>query len=501
MRKQKIAPSNIKTALNITKILLFLNLLTFSWSCSKDENILDTNDSKYLFDQSKNQISMPKKEMRAAWIATVGNYDWPTTKANPEAQKTELKSLLDRCKNLSFNAVILQIRPVADAFYPSTLEPWSVYLTGIQGMDPGYDPLKYAVEESHKRGLDFHAWLNPYRIGSTSAVLAPNHPAVLNPKWVVVYDGTRYFNPGLPEVRAHLVAVIKDIITRYDVDAIHFDDYFYPFGAKSTSNPFGFDDKAAFEKYGNGKDIHIWRADNVNTMVSEVYKAIKETKTDVLFGISPSGRRENSVDLYADPFVWLDNKWIDYLAPQIYWEFGHAIADFAKQALFWNNNARGVPMVIGIAAYKFKDSKYPAYSTVDEIGRQLNEVTRLTNLSGSIFYRMENLENSELYNFLKKEFEYKILHPVMGNVQTKAPAAPQISLASNLISWNQISDANKFAVYLLIRDEKNENLFNAKIVSITNELKFTAEPGKSYFVTSINKQRQESVGSNIISIK
>ncbi|MDP3644162.1 MAG: family 10 glycosylhydrolase [Bacteroidota bacterium] len=488
--------------MKLKKISIILLLVLVAWSCRKDEIIPDeVVETDRPYDALTDQIKPDKKEIRAAWIATVGNYDWPITKGDASTQKVELASQLTRCQNLNFNAVILQVRPVADAFYPSDLEPWSVYLTGVQGQDPGYDPMKFAIDESHKRGMEFHAWLNPYRIGSTSAILASSHVAVKNPSWVVTYNGVRYFNPGLPEVRAHLMAVVKDIITRYDVDAIHFDDYFYPSGAKSTSTPFGFDDKAAFEKYGNGKDVHTWRADNVNLMVAEVSQVIKANKPGVLFGISPSGRRENSIDLYADPFVWLDNKWVDYLAPQVYWEFGHATADYGKQAAFWNSNARGIPMVIGIAAYKFQDPAYPAYGTVGEIGRQIETVRQSANLCGCFYFRMKYLENNELYSFLKGKYEYKSLLPVMGRLIVPAVGMPEVALNGPVLSWKVTAGAVKYAVYLLERDKVNFKTFNANAIQISSDLQFVGLAGKSYFVTAVNSDNVESVRSPVFTIK
>ncbi|HAQ18600.1 MAG TPA: hypothetical protein DCR40_05110 [Prolixibacteraceae bacterium] len=485
----------------LKKFILVFILGAIAWSCQDDDVVPDDDSADSTFNPAKDEIVVDKKEIRAAWIATVGNYDWPITKSDPAAQKLELTMQLSRCQTLNFNAVILQIRPVADAFYPSELEPWSVYLTGVQGQNPGYDPLKYAIDESHRMGMEFHAWLNPYRIGSTSAILASSHVAVKSPSWVVTYNGVRYFNPGLPEVRAHLMAVVNDIITRYEVDAIHFDDYFYPSGAKSTTTPFGFDDKTAFEKYGNGKDIHTWRADNVNTMVAEVSQLIKANKPGVLFGISPSGRRENSVDLYADPFVWLDNKWVDYLAPQIYWEFGHAVADFGKQAAFWNSNARGVPMVIGIAAYKFKDPAYPAYGSVSEIDRQIEEVRKSSNLHGCFYFRMRFLENTELFNFLKTKYVWKSVLPVMGKLTAPTVGAPVVSHAGLLLSWASVSGAKKYALYLLEKDKDVNNTFNAHVVQINSDQKFTGTSGKSYFVTALNDDQVESVRSNVFTIK
>jgi len=481
------------------KHLPIIFLLGFMvWSCHDDDDD-DLIDRPY--DSAKDEIVVDKKEIRAAWITTVGNYDWPITKGIPDAQMNELTAQLTRCQTLNFNAVILQVRPVADAFYPSQLEPWSVYLTGVQGQDPGYDPLKYAIDEAHRLGMEFHAWLNPYRIGSTSAVLASNHVALKNPSWVVVFQNQHYFNPGLPEVRAHLVAVVKDIVSRYEVDAIHFDDYFYPYGAKSTSTPFGFDDQAAFEKYGNGKDVHTWRADNVNLMVSEVSQAIKAIKPGVLFGISPSGRRENSIDLYADPFIWLQNKWIDYLAPQIYWEFGHATADFGKQASFWNANSFGVPMVIGIAAYKFKDSAYPAYSIVNEIGRQIEEVRRNTNLHGCFYFRMKFLENTELFNYLKTKYAWKSVLPAMGKLTAPTVSTPLVSVSGTQLSWNSVSGAKNYAVYVLEKDVKLGNTFQAHAVQINSVKSFSGTSGKSYFVTALNEDQIESVRSPVVAIK
>jgi len=211
-----------------------------------------------------------KHEFRAAWLTTVGNYDWPPKNATPEAQRTALISIISRLKELNFNVVLFHIRPTSDAFYFSQLVPWSVYLTGTQGVYPGFDPLAVAIEECHSRGMELHGWLNPYRIGSTSIVLASNHPMILHPEWCLLGEspsspGTfnRYLNPGIPAVKNHLLAVVKEIIDNYNIDGIHFDDYFYPDGAKPTASqtdPYKyFNDKATFEQYGGSLDINcIW---------------------------------------------------------------------------------------------------------------------------------------------------------------------------------------------------------------------------------------------------
>jgi uncharacterized lipoprotein YddW (UPF0748 family) len=481
---------------HLLKAFAALAIAVLVASCSKDDNLSGDEGG---FDPTKNEIAMPKREIRAAWIATVYNLDWPTTKSNADAQKNELKELLQASKAMNFNAVILQIRPMADALYASNLEPWSSVLTGTQGTDPGYDPLAFAVEEAHKLGLQLHAWMNPYRIGSTSAVLAQSHVAVKNPSWVVTFNGTKYFNPGIPEVRAHLIAVVKDVITRYKVDAIHFDDYFYPSGAKAT-DPFVFDDKSAFEKYGNGLTITQWREQNVNTMVREVYTAIKSTKPSVAFGISPAGVRDNSLALYADPLVWLENKWVDYLAPQVYWEIGHATADFAKQAAYWSTNAKGVPMIIGIAAYKYKDSKYPAYGTVEEFGKEIDEVRKYTNLFGEFFYRAKNLLASDLSTYLKTKYPTMAIPPVFGNPTAPIATAPEVALAGSTLSWKAVASAEKYVTYVLTPTVGKQNSYQASIAQIGTELSVKVESGKIYVVSALNADNVESAKSKYITV-
>jgi uncharacterized lipoprotein YddW (UPF0748 family) len=475
--------------------LLILFLLVIVLACQKEEDPLDAP-----FDPVKDNIVLPKKEIRAAWVSTVYNLDWPTTKNNPVAQKAELQLILDYCQKMNFNAVILQIRPMADAFYPSLLEPWSQFLTGTQGVDPGYDPLGFAIEEAHKRGMEFHAWLNPYRIGPTTYTLASSHVAVKNPDWMVTFSDARYFNPGIPEVMDHLKNVVRDIITKYDVDAIHFDDYFYPSGAKSTTNPFGFNDKAAWEKYGAGKDIHTWRVGNVSKMVSEVGQLIHSVKPGVLFGISPSGRRENSLELYADPLEWLTNKWVDYLAPQIYWEFGHATAPFDQLASYWNGNANGIPMIIGIASYKFKDPAYPAFGSTSQFDKQIDLVRQSTNLSGCFFFREKFLENAELNAYMKGKYPYKSVLPFMGTATMPTPVSPVVIAKGTAISWSPVVNGNIYAVYKLERSATVKNSFNAWCVQVSGEIKYTGEPGNSYFVTAVNRDNTESKPSGVVRV-
>jgi len=483
----------------LKKLWIIILISTVVISCSKKYGGLIVDDPA-VYNPATDHITIEKKEFRGVWIATVGNLDWPVTKGSAEAQKQELIALLDNCKSLNMNAVILQVRPTADAFYSSALEPWSVYLTGTQGVDPGYDPLAFAVEEAHKRNLELHAWLNPYRIGSTSVTLAANHVVNSHPAWMVVFNNVRYFNPGIPEVRTHLVNVVKDIVARYNIDAIHFDDYFYPSGAKSTTNPFAFDDRSAWESYAGGLDVHLWRSANVNTMVKVVSEAIRATNPKVFFGISPAGKRENSLELYADPLVWINSSWIDYLVPQIYWEFGHPTADYNGLANYWNDNARDVRMFIGIAAYKFKDPAYPAFGSLGEFGRQIDKVREKTNLYGEVFFRARYLENTELKNYLLQKFEYKSLSPLTKTKGVLNPDLPAISVNGKSINWSGITNLNKIAVYMLVKDPSLSNNFNAKLAAIASNQSFTGLSKKSYFVTSVNDDNVESARSNIVTL-
>ena len=291
-------------------------------------------------------VSLPPapREFRAAWIATVANIDWPSEPGLPvEQQKAELRHMLDQAAALNLNAVIFQVRPHADALYESPHEPWSFYLTGAQGRapDPSYDPLRFAVEEAHERGLELHAWFNPYRAGhpADTSALAPNHVGRTHPDWVRSYGDYLWLDPGVPEARAHARRVIMDVVRRYDVDGVHFDDYFYPYPSYADGAPFP--DSASWtrakrEGWTGSRDD--WRRHNVNQLVQKLYASIKETDPQVKFGISPfgiwrpdhpSGTRgfDAYAELYADARKWLREGWVDYITPQLYYrtdQYGYA---------------------------------------------------------------------------------------------------------------------------------------------------------------------------------
>ncbi len=311
-----------------------------------------------------------KYEFRGVWVATVSNIDWPSEKyLSTENQKNEFIKLLDMHQRNGMNAIIAQIRPATDAFYPSQYEPWSEWLTGIQGKPPipYYDPLEFMITETHKRGMEFHAWMNPYRaefsIGKSS--ISQTHITKLHPDWFLQYGTTKYFDPGNKGVQQFVTNVVKDVVNRYDVDAIHFDDYFYPYRIAGKEFP----DAASFAKYGNGLSKEDWRRSNVDSIILMLSKAIKKENKFCKFGISPFGvwrnkdkdaegsntkaGQTNYDDLYADILLWLKNKWIDYAAPQLYWEFSQPKVPFATLIDWWANHSYGRQIFIGHGVYLF----------------------------------------------------------------------------------------------------------------------------------------------------
>jgi len=400
----------------ISRILVFLLALTFVLPGLPASAASDTTG---------------KKELRGIWVAVVANIDYPSkASVNPEVLKGEAAKILDNAEAMGLNAVFLQVRPASDALYKSKLFPWSKYLTGRQGVAPdnGFDPLEFWVSEAHRRGLELHAWINPYRVTKKTpkepkhdfTSLAASNPARLRPEWVVKYtDGNLYYNPGLPEVRSMVIDGVLELIGNYDVDGIHLDDYFYP--GKD------FDDKAAYAKYGKGyANIDDWRRENVNMLIGGLSKAIKETGKAVSFGVSPFGiwanRNSNKLgsdtrgtqsyyDQYADTRKWVKDGLLDYIAPQLYWNIGYEIADYGKLLDWWADvtSGTGVDLYIGQAAYKAgsTDPKSPWYGAA-EMERQLQLNSTNKEVKGSIFFSSKPLSsNPELSNAIKEAYARK----------------------------------------------------------------------------------------------
>ncbi len=301
-----------------------------------------------------------KREFRGVWIHTLNN-DY---KGMDEQRFREyLCNQLDLFRQAGINAVLFQVRPEADALYQSPYEPWSRFLTGTQGQDPGYDPMTIAIEECHRRFMEFHAWINPYRAQlNTSTQLSPEHPYYEHPEWFFRYDNKLFFNPGLPECRNYICQIATDIAQRYDIDGIHVDDYFYPYPAGGEEIP----DRATYERYGKtlGMEIKDWRRYNVNMLIQELQEAIHQVKPYAKFGVSPFGiyrNRKSAPDgfgsetnglqnydeLYADILLWLRYGWVDYIIPQLYWEMGHKAADYETLVRWWPACSYGRLLFIG----------------------------------------------------------------------------------------------------------------------------------------------------------
>lgn len=387
----------------------------------------------------------PTEEFRGLWVTTVANLDYPTVPtADPKTLKEEADRILNDAAAIGFNAIVLQVRPSADAIYPSKLSPWSVYLTGEQGKAPtgGFDPLAYWIEGAHRRGLELHAWFNPYRVTRGKSELISTHIARKNPSWIVRHgaDGNQYLNPGLYDVRKYITEVVMEVVRNYDVDGIHFDDYFYP-GRD-------FNDAATFRTEGSGfATIDEWRVNNVDLLIKGVRDEIKAAKPDVAFGISPFGiwanRSSNSlgsltsghesyVSQYADTRKWVKYEWIDYIAPQLYWHIGYSIADYEKLAHWWAEVVRDtkVKLYIGLAGYKAgnADPSSPWHG-VNEIQRQLDLNRSIPEIRGSILFRYQHLHSVNGLGSL-----------MTANFSGKGRPAPQALVPESVLSVNRPTD-------------------------------------------------------------
>ncbi len=370
----------------------------------------------------------PKNEFRAVWIATVVNIDWPKNSSDSvEKQQTDYIAILDTYKKLNFNAVIVQIRSAGDALYPTILAPWSRYLTDKEGVapNPNYDVLEWMITEAHKRGFEFHAWLNPYRatFDLKTEILSKNHDYFTHPEWMIQYGGKYYYNPALPEVQQHLTSIVEEVVIKYDIDAIHFDDYFYPYAVKGES----FNDTAAYKKTSNGLSLSDWRRSNVSTFVKTISTSIKKLKPWVQFGISPFGVWRNQTqdpkgsvtygtsnydDLFADPMDWMNNNWIDYIVPQLYWSIDYkspSAVSFSKLVKWWSENTPDhTALYIGNSTYKIRGDADKRWNNVYEISNQIDLSRSYPNVKGNGYFSAKWFMNKhqDVVKILK-DFEYK----------------------------------------------------------------------------------------------
>lgn len=366
-----------------------------------------------------------EREFRAAWVATVDNIDWPSQRgSSTQQQKTEMLAILDKAVSLNLNAIILQIRPACDALYPSTLEPWSEYLTGQQGKppDPFYDPLQFAVEEAHKRGIELHAWFNPYRAKHPSSKypLSSTHISRTQPELVKTYGKLLWLDPGEPKVQAHSLAVILDVVKRYDLDGVHVDDYFYPYKEKGSDGKIlDFPDDPSWQKYrqaGGTLKRDDWRRNNVDTFIEKMYRAVKKEKAWVKVGISPFGIYrpgfpaqikgfDQYTELYADARKWLWNGWLDYWTPQLYWHIEQRAQSFPVLLKWWvDQNKYNRHIWAGLYTSRTEDGSSKPYS-LNEIPYQIRIARGMEGADGHAHFSMKWLMQNRagLADKLRKE--------------------------------------------------------------------------------------------------
>lgn len=464
-----------------------------------------------------------KREFRGAWIQCVnGQFKGIGT----ETMQRTLTYQLNELQKDGCNAIIFQVRPECDALYESDLEPWSYYLTGVQGEKPNpyWDPLQWMIDECHRRGMELHAWINPYRAKTKSPHQnAANHVIVRHPEWTFDYDGLTLLNPAYKECRDYICDVVKDIVERYDVDGLHIDDYFYPYPVAGVEIP----DEAQYRAAPNGmKNRDDWRRYNVNMFIQQVYETIHATKPWVKFGVSPfgiyrnqksdpNGSKTNGLQnydqLYADVLLWDANGWMDYCVPQLYWEIGNKAADYDELIHWWNRHLTRTPLYIGEDVER--TVKYPDLTNKSQhqLAAKMALHAELPRIQGTVlWYAKAAVDNVGNYGTLLRNNYWRMpaLQPLMPNIDKKAPKAPRKLKAvrmddgEHVLFWMPPKGKgwqDEAASYVVYRFEKGEpiNIDDpSKIVKVTTDCLYMIPAGQSgrftYVVTALDRMQNES---------
>jgi uncharacterized lipoprotein YddW (UPF0748 family) len=470
--------------------------------------------------------SNPKREFRAVWVATVVNIDWPDYYNDSVAkQKQDLVDLMDNMKRCGMNAIIFQVRPECDALYNSSYEPWSYWVTGEQGRPPSpyYDPLQFAIEEAHKRSMELHAWFNPYRAERSEGrfTLDQNHVVNQHPDWILDFGSLKLLDPGLPMCRDYVTDVIMDVVHNYDIDGVHFDDYFYPYSGTTD------EDAATFADYSRGfNDIGDWRRDNVNLLVTQVFDSIKAIKSHVKFGISPFGIWKNGVPqgiigldaynvIYCDAVFWLNRRVIDYLTPQIYWYIG-GDQDYSKLLPWWAAQTDDRHIYPGHAAYKLDDWARPS-----EMPNQIRLNRQTDDVYGSVYFSAIQIVANHFgfRDSLRDDlYRTKAIIPSMSWLDSIPPNPPMYVTAhavdsGTLLQWDKESiatDSDSATNYVIYRfeDEDTVNISDPEnildIVSSEN-LEYLDSKGSEYqsyiyTIASLDRLNNESIPSNYVDL-
>lgn len=467
-------------------------------------------------------VENPKREFRGAWLHVIGQTQWQNK--TTEQAKEYICDQLDKLRDAGCNAVIFQVRPTADALYKSELEPWSAWLTGKRGKapQPMWDPLEYALEEAHKRGMEFHAWLNPYRVTSNAKEILPsNHISRMEPQRFFTYNGQVLFDPAYQENRDFICKVVDDITTRYDVDAIHIDDYFYPYPAQGKAIP----DDASYLKFGLGRSRNDWRRHNVDLLIEQLHKTIKERKPWVRFGVSPFGiwrnkqsdprgsessGLQNYDDLYADVLLWAKKGWIDYLAPQLYWNLDTKAAPSRKLVKWWNDNAGDVDIYVGQDVKRTMDLADPGNNDRNELDTKVKLTRSLPNIDGNIWWHGYWVTGNYkgVADSLAMKYQSTIaLPPAYGDKTVKPHTISEIKVIKEkdkeFLTWTppatshkqQSTDPIRFVVYQFFAGEMQDISDPQTIIALTPYTKLQIDPeqkGTTYVVTVLDRMNRES---------
>jgi uncharacterized lipoprotein YddW (UPF0748 family) len=459
----------------------------------------------------------PEREFRAAWIATVDNIDFPSQKGlPPQKQKEELLATLELAKKLRLNALIFQVRPMADAVYKSKIEPWSEFLTGEMGKPQEFDPLEFLVAEAHKRGILIHAWFNPYRAYHPAAkTLSDDHVARRKPTMVRQYGKYMWLDPASVEAQDHSLAVIEDVVRRYDVDGVHFDDYFYPYTEKDAGgNEIEFPDDTIWVDYqkGGGKLTRgDWRRASVNTFIERVGRAVKRIKPDVIYGISPFGIWQpipdkgiagfNAyVELFADSRKWLQDGTVDYLAPQFYWETSRKGLSFPVLLDWWKDqNSKGRFIWPGVAAYRIGST--PAFTT-GEIASQIEKTRQTPLTTGSIYFSFKSLRNDMggIQDALSNQiYQRDALIPEFSWIKSSRPLAPKVEIkrGSTFVRANWKETGKRKAFWFVVYAKDKDGWSHSVLPASENSITLSADRKiEKIVVSSVDRLGKESVIKN-----
>lgn len=448
------------------------------------------------FDPENDNIEI-HHEFRAVWLATLSGMDWPVTGASASSQRSALKTMMKNIRDCNCNAVIFQVCCNSDTYWPSDIYPWSSVLTGTEGKDPGYDPLEYAIDVAHEYGLEIHAWMNPMRIGLTSKVRTASHPMFRHPEWVHTYDGTNYWDPGYPAVREMIADVALELVENYkDLDGVHMDDYFYPSAVRRGLDGGAWDDAEVYQKYGGKRSLDSWREYNIDDLVERIYNNVKDTREDAIFGISPAGRLNNTQALYADPTHWAKRHTIDYIAPQIYWQIGHKVADFDSIAHFWPTVMSKVPIVPGIAASRYG---LTGFESIDQYKKQIEICRSIPEIEGAMWFRAVHVTEASFKRYMNTEiYPYPCLIPNYDRYESGVPIdAPVLSSVGTMLTWTESAGAEGYALYRLDQDEEDPHNWVANMVYRGEDCSFRGANGCNYMVIAFRKH-EKSEYSNAV---